>query len=86
MVSHIEIIGLTGMMLVFISFIVRDWRWLYTFNMAGALLLTLYAYLRRDAVFTIVEAGITLFLAYRLYGEIKSRRGLETRVRSSSKA
>ena len=61
------------MILVFLSFIVKDWRWLYSFNLSGALLLTLYAYLRRDPIFTVVELGIAVFLAYRLFQEIKDR-------------
>ena len=74
-ISGVEALGLLGMILVFISFIVKDWKWLYTFNMSGALVLTIYAWLRRDAVFTIVEAGIFLFLLYRLAEELRARRG-----------
>ncbi len=59
------------MLLVFASFIVKRWTWLYAFNMTGAILLTLYAYLRGDPVFTVVEAGIVVFLAYRLYQELR---------------
>ncbi len=73
-IGSVELLGLLGMILVFLSFIVKDWRWLYSFNLSGALLLTLYAYLRRDPIFTIVELGIALFLAYRLVEELKSRR------------
>jgi hypothetical protein len=67
------ILGLAGMALVFASFIVKDWRWLYSFNLSGATLLTLYAWLRGDPVFTAVEAGIAAFLAYRLYAELRGR-------------
>ena len=68
-----ELLGLAGMVLVFASFIVKRWTWLYAFNMSGAILLTLYAYLRGDPVFTAVEAGIVGFLAYRLLRETKSQ-------------
>ena len=77
-------LGVIGMILVLVSFVVKDWRWLYSFNMTGAFLLTIYAYLNRDMVFTILEAVIVAIQAYRLAGELKARRGgLETRVRSS---
>lgn len=81
----VEIIGLAGMILVFLSFIVKKWVWLYAFNMSGATLLTVYAYLRGDAIFTVVELGIVLFLLYRLLGELAGR-GSETRVRSSQRS
>ncbi len=68
-----ELLGLAGMVLVFASFIVKRWTWLYAFNMSGAILLTLYAYLRGDPVFTAVEAGIVGFLAYRLLRETQSQ-------------
>ncbi len=68
----VQALGVVGMLLVFASFIVKRWTWLYGFNMSGALLLTAYAYLRGDPVFTVVEAGIVAFLAYRLYRELKS--------------
>jgi len=74
-VDTVQLIGLAGMILVFASFIVKRWVWLYTFNMTGAVLLTIYAYLQGDPVFTIVEAGIVAFLAYRLVNELKSRSG-----------
>jgi hypothetical protein len=66
-------LGLAGMALVFASFIVKSWAWLYAFNMSGAVLLTLYAYLRGDPIFTVVEAGIVAFLAYRLHQELRGR-------------
>jgi len=71
----VEALGLAGMLLVFASFTVRRWAWLYAFNMSGAVLLTLYAYLRGDPVFTAVEAGIVAFLAYRLASELARKRG-----------
>lgn len=73
-----RLVGVAGMLLVFASFIVKRWEWLYAFNLAGTLLLTLYAILVGDPVFTAVEAGIAVFLAYRLLGEIR-RRGLENK-------
>ncbi len=75
MVDAVQALGLAGMLLVFASFIVKKWTWLYAFNMTGAALLALYAYLQGDPVFTVVEAGIVAFLAYRLLGEIRGRRG-----------
>ena len=71
-VDYTEAIGIVGMLLVFASFVVKDWRWLYSFNLSGAVLLTLYAYLRRDGVFFVVELGISAFLAYRLVRELRS--------------
>ena len=65
---------MAGMILVFLSFIVKRWVWLYSFNMSGALLLAIYAYLQGDMIFTVVEAGIVLFLLYRLLNELKSHR------------
>jgi len=82
----VQLLGLAGMALVFMSFIVKKWTWLYAFNMSGAILLTVYAYLRGDPVFTVVELGIVIFLLYRLLGELREReRGSETRVRSSQR-
>ncbi len=66
-------VGVAGMLLVFASFIVKDWRWLYSLNLAGSLTLLFYAYLRGDPVFVVVEAGIVGMLAYRLYGEVTGR-------------
>ncbi|MEB2837115.1 MAG: hypothetical protein GSR80_001269 [Desulfurococcales archaeon] len=74
MIGWLEALGLAGMVLVFASFVVKSWVWLYSLNLSGTVVLTLYAYLRRDPIFTVVEAGIALFLAYRLAGEIKGRR------------
>ncbi|MCE4624305.1 MAG: hypothetical protein F7C35_00365 [Desulfurococcales archaeon] len=71
--SGVELIGLAGMILVFLSFIVKRWVWLYTFNMSGALLLAIYAYLQGDIIFTVVEAGIVMFLLYRLVNELRSQ-------------
>lgn len=70
----VQTLGVLGMLLVFASFIVKRWAWLYAFNMSGALVLALYAYLRGDSVFLAVEAGIVGFLAYRLYGELRGGR------------
>ncbi len=74
-----QAIGLVGVVLVFASFVVKDWRWLYSFNMSGAALLAVYAYLTGSMVFLVVEAGIVAFLAYRLYNELTS--GGENRCR-----
>lgn len=75
----VQAIGLAGVTLVFASFVVKDWRWLYSFNMGGAALLAVYAYLTASMVFLVVEAGIMAFLAYRLYNELTS--GGENRCR-----
>lgn len=69
----IDILGYVGVALVFVSFIVKRWVWLYGFNMGGAVVLTLYAYLRGDAVFTVLEAGIALYLAARFFSEVRAR-------------
>lgn len=66
----VEAIGVLGIILVFASFIVKDWRWLYAFNMSGAALLAVYAYFTGSPVFLVVESGIVVFLAYRLYKEL----------------
>ncbi len=81
MIDTTQIIGVTGMLLVFTSFIARNWIWLYTLNLTGSILLTTYAILNHDPVFTTLESGIVALLIYRLTGEIKRRR-LEARVRS----
>ncbi len=70
----VQLLGIAGMLLVFASFIVKRWIWLYSFNMTGALLLAVYAYLRGDYVFLVVETGIVVFLAYRLLGEVSKKR------------
>ena len=70
----LDLIGYIGIIFVFASFIVKKWTWLYSFNMLGALALTLYAALKGDLVFTIAESGIFLFLLYKLYNELKSRK------------
>jgi hypothetical protein len=66
------IIGVTGMVLVFLSFIVKRWAWLYSFNLAGTTLLAIYAYMQKDLIFLIVETGLVFFLAYRLLNEVKN--------------
>ncbi len=71
LVTPEKLVGLAGMLLVFTSFVVKRWVWLYGFNLAGTLLLTLYAILIGDPIFTVVEAGIAVFLAYRLLGELR---------------
>ena len=59
------------MLLIFASFIVKRWLWLYVFNLSGTILLTIYAIIIGDPVFTVVEAGIALFLGYRLLTELR---------------
>ncbi|GAB6147572.1 hypothetical protein JCM10135_01130 [Stetteria hydrogenophila] len=80
----VQAVGVAGVILVFASFIVKDWRWLYSFNMSGALLLAVYAYLTGSTVFLVVESGLAVYLAYRLYAELSSRRSRgERRERSA---
>ncbi len=74
MLTPEKLLGLAGMLLIFTSFIVKRWLWLYLFNLSGTLLLTAYAVIIGDPVFTIVEAGIALFLAYRLFIELRDGR------------
>lgn len=69
--NSVVLVGLAGMMLVFASFVVKKWLWLYSFNLSGASLLALYAWLRRDYIFLVVEAGLAIFLAYRLLSELE---------------
>lgn len=71
-----QIVGVCGMLLVFASFTIRKWIWLYSLNLAGTLLLDAYAIMRRDNVFAALELGIALFLTYRLINE--RRMGEET--------
>ncbi len=66
------VLGLLGMILVFSSFIVKKWIWLYTFNLVGTAILALYAYIRKDLIFLIVEVGLVFFLFYRLFNELKT--------------
>ncbi len=66
-----KLLGLAGMLLIFASFIVKRWLWLYVFNLSGTILLTIYAIIIGDPVFTVVEAGIALFLGYRLLTELR---------------
>ncbi len=72
-IDIIEVIGFIGLILVFVSFVIKSWIWLYIFNMSGSAILTLYAYLRGNLVFTILEAGIVIFLAHRLASELRQR-------------
>ncbi len=72
-IDIIEVIGFIGLVLVFVSFIIKSWIWLYVFNMSGSAILTLYAYLRGNLVFTILEAGIVVFLVHRLVNELRQR-------------
>ena len=72
--DSVQMLGVAGMLLVFASFIVKRWVWLYSFNMTGAILLAVYAYLKGDYVFLVVESGIVGFLAYRLLGELFKKR------------
>ncbi len=71
--TYIDLIGLVGMILVFLSFIVKRWLWLYLFNASGAAFLALYAYLEGNMIFLLVELGILFFLSYRLVQEAGSR-------------
>lgn len=78
MLESVQLIGVIGMLLVFTSFTIRNWMWLYMFNLLGTLLLDVYAIIRRDAVFAALESGIALFLAYRLIGEYRKSRRLSS--------
>lgn len=74
MIDAAQAIGVAGMLLVFASFLIRNWVWLYGLNLAGTLLLDVYAVIRRDAVFATLESGIALVLVYRFTREIRGRR------------
>lgn len=63
-------IGVTGLILVFLSFLVQNWRWLYLFNGLGSFLLALYAFLQGNWIFTVLESGIVFFLLLQLYKEL----------------
>ena len=73
-IDFIECIGFLGLVLVFVSFIIKRWLWLYTFNMIGSAILTIYAYLRGNLIFTVLEAGLVFFLLRRFLEELKSKR------------
>ena len=73
----VQLLGVAGILLVFASFIVKKWVWLYSFNMTGAFLLAVYAYLKGDYVFLVVESGIVVFLLARLYNEVKSKKHVQ---------
>ena len=67
----VEIIGLAGLILVFLSFTRKKWWWVYGLNGTGSLLLTTYAILLRNLVFTILEAGLTLYLFTKFIREVR---------------
>jgi len=71
--SYVEAIGLIGLVLVFASFIIRNWVWLYALNLSGALMLAVYAFLVGNTIFLILQCGIALLLTYRLIIIIKKR-------------
>jgi len=68
------VLGYIGLTLVFASFVVKRWEWLYAFNMSGAIILSIYAFIKGEAVFFILQTGIAIFLAYRLVNELKRTR------------
>lgn len=72
---NVDILGYIGLTLVFTSFIVRRWVWLYTFNMLGAIILATYAYLIGNLVFTVLEAGLSFYLLLRLLEVLRGRGG-----------
>ncbi len=69
----IDVIGYVGLGLVFASFIIKRWTWLYTLNAIGATLLTIYAYLIGNHVFTILEGGLAAYLVARICSEYRAR-------------
>ncbi len=73
----IDILGYVGLALVFVSFIVKKWWWLYAFNLCGTILLAIYAYLIKSIVFTVLEVGIAILLTYRFINELRQGRVLE---------
>lgn len=75
-----QLIGAFGMLLIFSSFIVKAWKWLYTLNFIGTIFLATYAYILGDIVFMTMETGILLFLTYRIMDEIRND-GERTRER-----
>jgi len=68
------VLGYVGLLLVFTSFVVKRWEWLYAFNMSGAVILSIYAFIKGEAVFFILQTGIAVFLAYRFINELKRGR------------
>jgi len=67
------VLGYIGLGLVFASFVIKRWTWLYTLNALGATVLAIYAHLVGNTVFTILEGGLAIYLLTKLYSEYKSR-------------
>ncbi len=68
-----DVLGYLGLCLVFASFLVKRWSWLYTLNGLGASILAVYAYMIGNKVFTILESVLALYLFAKLYREYRSR-------------
>jgi len=68
-----EVLGYLGLCLVFASFAVKRWSWLYTLNGMGAVVLAIYAYLVGNTVFTLLESVLAAYLFTKLYREYRSR-------------
>ena len=73
-IDPVTVIGLMGAMLVFTSFIMKKWVWLYSLNLSGATLLLINAYLTKNLVFLVLQSGIVALLSYRLIRELKFRK------------
>lgn len=71
--SYVESIGVIGLILVFASFVVKKWTWLYAFNLSGALLLSVYAYLVGNIIFFVLQCGISVLLSCRLIASVKNK-------------
>lgn len=72
--SYMEVVGLIGLVLVFASFVIRNWVWLYALNLSGALMLAVYAFLVGNIIFLVLQCGIALLLTYRLIITIKNKK------------
>lgn len=70
--SCVESLGIIGLILVFASFIIKKWIWLYALNLSGAILLAIYAHLVGNTIFFILQCGISILLSYRLIVTIKN--------------
>lgn len=68
------LIGAAGLVLVLISFSVRKFLWIYSFNLTGTLLLLAYSIILGDPIFITLQISIGLILIYRLFNELKSKK------------
>ena len=67
-------IGFAGLILVFISFTVRKFHWIYGVNIIGTGLLEIYSIILGNFVFIAAEGMILVVLSYRFAREVKMQK------------